>query len=122
MTDIIKNYIIAGLAGVLLLSIAGNTLLFRSRDKMKTALGQYEVSLKQARDAGESCTRSVEALEEAAKKKADAAKPGIDKAKGAVVEGQKKAQVILSTPPSKPGDDYASAVDRAINWLKGRRQ
>lgn len=122
MTDVIKNYIIAGLVGVLLLSLAGSAWLFNSRDEVKTELATAQSDLRQSRAAGEACNRSIEKLETVAKEKADAAKPGIDKAKAGVVEGQKKAQVIMSTAPSKPGDDYASAVDRATNWLKGRRQ
>lgn len=43
-----------------------------------------------------------------------------DAARKAATERQTRAQQILSTPPSDPGDDCKSAQTRATRWLEGR--
>lgn len=73
-----------------------------------------------ALDAAEACSRSVEALKQAADEReaenAHARQQAADKARA----HQHRASAILATPPSVPGDDAASAQDRIWKWLESR--
>lgn len=73
-----------------------------------------------ALSAAQACSRSVAAMKEAADEReasnARARQQAADKARA----HQHRASAILSTPPSVPGDDAASAQDRIWKWLENR--
>jgi len=73
-----------------------------------------------ARGAATACSDATEALQELA----DSRKVDADKARLAAKTSAKsrdqKADQIMSTPATTPGDDCRSASDRASAWLAGR--
>ena len=66
------------------------------------------------------CNKSVDAYAAAAALRAEEAAPARAAAANKAHGHQQKANQILATPPSVAGDDYASARERAEQWLKGR--
>lgn len=104
----------------LLISLAGNVALgwawLDTRDDFATATVQRD----QARGDASACSDATEALREQADKRAAAGKTATAAARAVAAGKQGRAQVILTTPPSVPGDDYASARRRADDWLLGR--
>lgn len=112
--------IVAALGGLLACSLAGNAYLARSilevRDERTQAIGERD----QARSAADTCSEATEALRTAADKRAKDAQLQLAAARKATLDAQGRAQHILSTPPTVPGDDCRSASDRVRNWIKGR--
>lgn len=112
---------ITHILGLLLtVSVAGNAWLGSSyldaRDKRTEAIGQRD----QARSAAQTCSDATEALQAAAKTREQENKAAIAKAAAAAVARERRAQLQLATPATRPGDDCGSADDRFNNWLKAR--
>lgn len=104
----------------LLISLASNAALgwawLGARDDVTALTGQRD----EARADASACSDATEALREQADKRAAEAKKATAAARTAAADKQSRAQAILSTPPSVPGNDCASARDRADDWLHGR--
>lgn len=110
-----------GLAISLALSLAGNALLGRAylgqRDKATVAV----VETKQVTGAAVACSKGTESLVTQAVKRKAAAAPEIAAAKQQADAGDKRADVILATPPVAPGDDCRSAQARVDTWWESRK-
>lgn len=118
--ETLYGYALVAVSGLLLLSLVGNYWLFKDRDVVKAGLAASQGALQTAQDAGRLCGKAVEKLvsEAEAAKKLNA--PLIAAAKKKNADQQAKANTILATPATRPGDDCGSARDRGLNWLKGR--
>lgn len=115
--------VVAWVALVIIIAlVASNIVLFRWWQGAKEDLTRVETSRDSWIETADKCSKSVAALEDVAKqnalKHADAVASA---ASAAFVRGQ-RAQKILRTPPSTPGNDCKSADDRARAWLKERGQ
>ena len=121
ITDTIKGYLLGGVATLLVISLAGNAWQHRSAGKTLERAVTAENDLKSTKNAAKLCSDSVRALKDEADKAEKAAKLDIDKAKLEADERVKKARKIVITPPSVPGDDCRSALDRAREWQKGQQ-
>ena len=73
-----------------------------------------------ALDAAEACSRSVEALKQAADEREAENAHARQQAAGKAHQHRQKANEIMATPASVPGDDAASAQDRIWKWLENR--
>lgn len=108
-------------AWVLLLSLAANAWLgsayLGQRDKATVAV----VETKQATGAAVECSKGTDSLVTQAVKRKAAAAPKIAAAAQAADAGDKRADVILSTPPAAPGDDCRSAQTRVDTWWENRK-
>ena len=107
-------------AWALLISLGANAGLGWSylgqRDKATVAV----VKTEQATGAAVACSQGVDKLEtQAAKRKAEAA-PKIAAAQKLADAGDKRADEILATPATVPGDDCRSAQARVDTWWQGR--
>jgi hypothetical protein len=107
---------------LLALSVAGNAWLGSSylgaRDERTQAIGQRD----QARGAASMCSDATEALQEAAGQRTKENAAAVAQAAAAGAARERRAQLQLSTPATRPGNDCGSAGDRFDNWLKGRTQ
>lgn len=106
----------------LAISLAGNAWQFRSYLQVRDERAEAVASRDQARSAASACSDATEALQELAGKRQQENEAARQRAYAAGLQAQKKAQGILGAPPSKPGDDCGSAVDRFDSWLSGRGQ
>ncbi len=101
-------------------SLVGNALLLNAwlgaRDDATQATERRDT----ARSAASVCSDATEDLRKRADAQAKFAEAEIAKARKAATARQVTAQTILSTPASVPGDDCASASQRAHDWLAGR--
>lgn len=104
----------------LLASLAGNLALgnawLSARDRASQAAGQRD----DARADASACSDATEALRELADKRAAQAKVALAKAQAQAKPHQVRADEILATPASVPGDDCRSAIERGRAWLKSR--
>lgn len=119
ITDTIKDYLLGGVAALLAISLLGNAWQHRSAGKTLERAVTAENSLKTTQNAAKLCSESVRTLSAEADSAAKAAKIDIEKAKIEADERVKKARKIVITPPSVPGDDCRSALERARDWQKG---
>jgi multidrug resistance efflux pump len=104
----------------LVISIAANILFGLGYLDQRDALTRARADLKTASEAATSCSENTERLETlAASRKRDADKARAE-ARAAARAGDQRADVILATPATVPGDDCQSASDRASAWLAGR--
>ncbi len=114
------NPVLIALVVSLILSLAGNAFLGRAylgqRDKAVVAVEKTD----QATGAAVACSAGVDDLQTKAETRRLAAAPKVEAAKQAAVAGNKKADVILATPASTPGNDCKSATDRVDAWWADR--
>lgn len=114
------NPLIVGLAISLAISLAGNAALGWSYlgqlDKAVVAVERTE----QATGAAVACSAGVDNLETQAETRRLAAAPQILAAKQTAAAASKKADIILATPASTPGNDCKSAADRIDTWWTDR--
>lgn len=87
---------------------------------MKDERDKARIERAAALDAAEACSRSVEALKQAADEREAENAHARQQAAGKAHQHRQKANEILSTPASVPGDDAASAQDRIWKWLENR--
>lgn len=108
------------LAILLALSVAGNAALTFTylgvRDERTAATGERD----QARSAASMCSDAVEDLRELADKRQAENKRAVAAAYARGQVHARKAQEILGTLPSRPGDDCGSAGDRFNRWISER--
>lgn len=116
----IKDYVIGGLGVALALSLWGNQYLSGKVDEANQSVGAAHADAENAKDVAGMCSRSVAKMEEDQRERERLAKPAVEASKGQQQEQQGKAATILTTAPTKPGNDCQSAKDRASTWLKGR--
>lgn len=115
----IKDYALAGLAIVLGLSLWGNYHLSGKVDEANRQIGAAQSDANNAKEVAGECSKSVTRLEEDQREREAKAAPVVQASKDEDKKQQSKAQVILITPPTEPGNDCQSARDRASTWLKG---
>lgn len=87
---------------------------------MKDERDKARIERAAALDAAEACSRSVEALKQAADEREAENAHARQQAAGKAHQHRQKANEIMATPASVPGDDAASAQDRIWKWLEGR--
>jgi mannitol-specific phosphotransferase system IIBC component len=114
-------YLIGAVAALVVGLIISTFLLFGARDEALKKLEKAEADLIQERTLSKQCSDSVKALETAAAKAQEDNRKAIELAAGTNTNKVKKAQKILSTPPTVPGNDCKSASDRIQSWLKERK-
>lgn len=110
------------LALLLALSVAGNGALGYVYLGERDARVAADQARSMAVDAATSCTASITTLQDEADARAMRAIPALAAAQARALSAQQRAQQILSTPASVPGDDCQSARERAALWLQGRAQ
>lgn len=107
-------------AGVLVLSLAGNGVMTRAyltqRDNARSAMDQAERNLGVAK----MCSDNTRELEQAGARQAAAAAATIAEAQAKALTAQRRAQVLASRPATRPGDDCGSAQDRIDQWMRER--
>ena len=108
------------LIAALVISIVGNLWLgsqwLSARDTLATRTEQHTTAMLTA----QACSDGVQDLRTVAEQRAREADAAIAQANKQATARQQKAQIILSTPASVPGDDCASASQRAHDWLATR--
>lgn len=87
---------------------------------MKDERDKARIERAAALDAAEACSRSVEALKQAADEREAENAHARQQAAGKAHQHRQKANEIMATPASVPGDDAASAQDRIWKWLENR--
>lgn len=112
--------IVIALGIALAVSLAGNgwlaTAYLGVRDERTEVKGERD----QARSAANTCSEQVDQLQAVAATRAASAVQAIAAARKADQAKQSRAQQILSTPATVPGNDCKSADDRARSWIAGR--
>ena len=89
-------------------------------------LGQHDkavvskVEERQAVGVALQCSQGTEQLEQKAMQRQAQAAPKIAAAASSARQADERADQILSTPASVPGDDCRSAADRVDAWWKAR--
>ena len=129
----IKSYLLIGIAMAVLglgitalhhINVLKNDLVNEQTAHQKTVdtLTTRTEERDSARIAGKLCSDGVTRMQDAASAAAAAAKPIIDKAKVEQKAHGERAQIILSTPATKPDDMCQSVQDRAVRWQKEKAQ
>jgi regulator of protease activity HflC (stomatin/prohibitin superfamily) len=115
------NPILIALVISLALSVTANGLLgwqwLGTRDDLAKSVEQH----RQTKAIANECSENTDRLASEAYKQGQRAEADRAKAKAAADAKRKKADQILLTPPTVPGNDCKSAMDRAAGWLKGRK-
>lgn len=117
ITDTIKGHLAGAALALFSLSIVVNAVQFHLLGKATERATQAESAVTVASDAADTCTRSIDVLKKNADDAALVAKGKIEAAKKTEQRRAARAQTILAMPPSVPGNDCASALDRASTWL-----
>lgn len=101
--------------------MAGVVAFQHSQIQRKNAeIATINLLLKQADEAGKQCSESVDLLRIEADKKEKMHGAEIRNAKSKADKAKSRAERIMSTPPTAPGNDCQSAADRVNNWLNER--
>lgn len=87
-----------------------------ARDRVAELTGQRD----QANSAARTCSESVIDLQRLAAKRLREGQPAIAAAAKTAQAADQRADQILATPPSTPGDDCKSAQDQVDSWLASR--
>lgn len=87
-----------------------------ARDRVAELTGQRD----QANSAARMCSESVINLQRLAAKRLREGQPAIAAAAKTAQAADQRADQILATPPSTPGDDCKSAQDQVDSWLASR--
>ena len=120
MTLGIKDYALIGLALALGLSLWGNKVQLNQVQAARVDVAVAKVGEQNNLITANMCSDGVAKLKAAQDARAKAAKPAIEASKAAAKTGEAKAQTILATAPSTPGDACKSAEDLARAWVTGR--
>lgn len=101
-----------------LLANAGLTYFYLgARDNVTAA----EKDRDQAKDAAQTCSDSVDSLQLTARDNAAKSRKAIAAAATLAQTRDQRADEVLATPATAPGNDCKSADDRITRWLKGRK-
>ena len=115
--DLVPGWVYAIAVALLLASSSVTTWRWLGgRDEV----ARLEVLHASAVETAGRCSKSVENLQRTAADRAKAARPVIAKAAAAAVVADQRADQILASAPSTPGDDCKSAQDQVYTWLQGR--
>lgn len=112
------NGVIVGLLISLTLSLAGNAWLGKAYLSKRDTAVQASTNLNHATGAALTCSTSVDNIAKQSDQRAAAAAPKREAAAATAAKGNAKADVILSTAATAPGDDCKSATARANSWFK----
>lgn len=117
MIALLTKPVLYGLAAALAGSLLANIVLTRQWLDTRDELAAAASDLRQARGAAQQCSDGVADLrrraDDAEKKAATARR----EAAAARADRNRKADQIISAPPSQPGNDCASAADRFNRYL-----
>ena len=107
---------------VLIVSIFANVAFGLGYLDQRDALTKARAGLEAANGVAETCSKNTGRLEKlAASRKQDADKARAE-ARAIAGAGDQRADVILATPATVPGNDCKSARDRAGAWLAERKK
>lgn len=120
MTDRIKGAVIGGLLLLIALSLIGNFFLYHGYAHERDRAVALEGEKRNARDAADLCSASVDGLVKAAEAQGKQAEADRRAAAARAEQHRRTADQILTRPASSPGDDCKSARDRAGEWLRAR--
>ena len=115
------TYPLMALIAALLISLAGNGLLGRLYMNARDDVTEAEMMEEQARGAADTCSKSIEQLTKAAAEQQAAAREALKVARDEANKRSTRADTILRTPATTPGNDCKSAADRAAVWLRDRK-
>jgi len=118
-TLLLRPTVILGI--LLMLSVGGNVILFKARDRALKEVGAVTAELENARAAGKACSDATAALRKAADAQEKKARAALAAAEKAEREAELRAQATLQTPPSVNGDSCASVDVLNQQKLKERR-
>ncbi|MCZ4315180.1 hypothetical protein O4H66_17370 [Comamonadaceae bacterium G21597-S1] len=103
--------------GILLASnAAAGWAWLKARDQVAELRVQYN----QAANTAGLCSRSIEQIRVRADQQTAAARTAVAAAAAKARAGDRRADQILATPPSKPDNDCASAQAQVDEWLSNR--
>lgn len=126
MTSITSKLLAAAVLA-LLASLLGNALLARAylgqRDAATTArasVGEMTQQRDGARDLAAACSDAVDDLRELADRRKREGEAARTSAAAQARVHERRADEILATLPTVPGDACASAQHRVDSWLQGR--
>ena len=114
------GYAIGALLLVLALSLGGNWVLWRSRDRAITAEAVAGERAGQNKAVATECSQGTEQLHQQAEQRREAAVPLQAEARLRSVAAAGQALQEIATPATQPGDDYRSAIERLQRWEAGR--
>lgn len=101
-----------------LLANAGLTYIYLgARDDVAAA----DSLARQAKSAAQTCSDSVDQLQLLARDNAAKSRKAIAAAAARATTADQRADDVLSTPATVPGNDCRSAQDRASKWLRTRK-
>jgi hypothetical protein len=112
------NPLVVSLAVSLAVSAAGNVWLGKAYLGKRDTAVVATTNLEHASVDVQACNSSVDNLGVQSDKRAAAAAPARAAATASAGKSNAKADAILSTPATQPGDDCKSATARANNWFK----
>ncbi|MBT2299294.1 hypothetical protein J7E70_02350 [Variovorax paradoxus] len=115
-----SKYIVIGLAILLGLSALTNIGLTKAYLKARDAKTQALADRDSARAAATACSDATEALAEQATRRYAEAQGRRKDAEMRALLAEGRAQQLLQTQPSVPGDDCRSAAAQMDTWLSTR--
>lgn len=116
-----SGYTVAGLAGLLALSVLGNVGLTRAYLTKRDSLARIEEARANAMAAATSCGESVKQLQAIAEKQAKASAAAIEAAQKYAGQQRRAAEAERRRAQAVPGDACASAQVETREWLERRR-
>ena len=108
-------------AVVLALSLLANTSLVYVYMGARDELAVAETDRDAARAAATACSDATEDLMALSAKRAQQSQPAIAAAAARATTADKRADEVLATPATVPGNDCQSADDRVGKWLRNRK-
>jgi cell division septum initiation protein DivIVA len=109
--------LIIALAVLVASNMATGWAWLHARDQVATLQERAAAAV----DVAGQCSRSVSALQDAADKRAAAARAAIAAANQRAADKGRQADQILAKAPSVPGNDCASAQAQVDEWLANRQ-
>lgn len=115
------NQIAAILGLLLVVSVAGNALLFDAIGEARARVARVEEARASAIDAAQACGASVRQLQEVVQRQQIEAKAVIDAAQKFAGQQRKVAEAERRRAQAVPGNACASAEVETREWLQRRR-
>jgi hypothetical protein len=112
--------VMIGMCIALAASIGANVLLTHAYLGQRDDTAAAQAQANQANAAAAQCSTAVDALQETAQIRRQAADKARTEAKVLATTHAQRADQVLATPPSTPGDDCKSARDRVDAWWAAR--
>lgn len=121
MTLPLTSGVFTALAVALAVSVAANGVVGWAYLGARDDRAKAEVEAQNSAKLATACSDGVSSLQAAAERRASLAETAAKAAQAAAVRAEGRAQGILATPPSVPGNACASAQAQVDDWLATRK-